>query len=208
MQCYRVGFGTCIAQIAIDCLLKFNLIVRKRMLINKCQCKTWPWFICVIYYRGRVRHGRHFTFKSVLGDTAVTLVASSVTGTLVGPQKPYVAHGPWLQVLIPDDFVDDMADTLEPLNNPDQVMNQVLSSFPQTFFSNSQLNCLRYNCNVCNLIYFTYDEAHVTYRPVANWDQPWCVMLWLWSCCDGQCVTFWFIVILTSEITFFIYHAR
>ncbi|KAJ8934096.1 hypothetical protein NQ318_004977 [Aromia moschata] len=33
--------------------------------------------------RGRVKHGRHFTFESILGETAITLVAHSVTGTLV-----------------------------------------------------------------------------------------------------------------------------
>lgn len=75
-------------------------------------------FIC---YSGRVRHGRHFTFKSVLGDTAITLVASSVTGTFVDSDKPYVVHGPWLQVLIPEDFTEEMADSLEPLNNTDEV---------------------------------------------------------------------------------------
>lgn len=68
-----------------------------------------------------MRHGRHFTFKSVLGDTAITLVATSVTGTFVDTDKPYVAHGPWLQVLITEDFIDEMADTLEPLNTPDEV---------------------------------------------------------------------------------------
>uniref|UniRef100_A0A1B6C1J0 Suppressor of fused homolog n=1 Tax=Clastoptera arizonana TaxID=38151 RepID=A0A1B6C1J0_9HEMI len=78
--------------------------------------------------RGRVRHGRHFTFKSVLGDTAITLVTTSVTGTFVDVDKPYVAHGPWLQVLITEDFIDEMAETLEPLNNPDEL------TLPKTFF--------------------------------------------------------------------------
>ncbi|RZF42485.1 hypothetical protein LSTR_LSTR004404 [Laodelphax striatellus] len=77
--------------------------------------------------RGRVRHGRHFTFKSVLGDTAITIVASSVTGTFVDRDKPYVVHGPWLQVLIPDDFVQEMIDVLEPLNNPEEL------TLPKTF---------------------------------------------------------------------------
>lgn len=80
-------------------------------------CDSWP----LDCFRGRVRHGRHFTFKSVLGDIAITLVAASVTGTFVDADKPYVAHGPWLQVLIPEDFIDTLADSLEPLNNPDQV---------------------------------------------------------------------------------------
>lgn len=79
-------------------------------------------------------HGRHFTFKSVLGDTAITIVASAVTGTFVDSDKPYVAHGPWLQVLVPDDFVQEMADVLEPLNNPDEVKSCFLVCFILFFF--------------------------------------------------------------------------
>lgn len=57
----------------------------------------------------------------------MTLVAASVTGTVVAPDRPYAAHGPWLQVLIPDDFVDEIADSLEPLQNPDQVVQHLIS---------------------------------------------------------------------------------
>ncbi|GFG39370.1 hypothetical protein Cfor_08323 [Coptotermes formosanus] len=77
--------------------------------------------------RGRVKHGRHFTFKSVLGDTAITLVAPTVTGTLVDSEHPYVAHGPWLQVLIPDDLAQVMSDSFEVLNNPEELI------LPKTF---------------------------------------------------------------------------
>lgn len=77
--------------------------------------------ICLFLCRGRVKHGRHFTFKSVLGDTAITLVAPTVTGTLVDSEHPYVAHGPWLQVLIPDDLAQVMSDSFEVLNNPEEV---------------------------------------------------------------------------------------
>lgn len=85
-------------------------------------------FFFFIHYRGRVKHGRHFTFKSVLGDTAITFVASSVTGTFVNSDHPYAAHGPWLQVLIPDDFALDMARDIEILNqNPEEL------SLPKTF---------------------------------------------------------------------------
>lgn len=71
--------------------------------------------------RGRVKHGRHFTFKSVLGDTAITLVAPVVTGTLVTAEQPYVVHGPWLQVLIPDQLAQKMITSFEILANPEQV---------------------------------------------------------------------------------------
>ncbi|XP_066991614.1 suppressor of fused homolog [Anabrus simplex] len=77
--------------------------------------------------KGRVKHGRHFTFKSVLGDTAITLVAPTVTGTFVDAEHPYVSHGSWLQVLIPDRLSDEMADSLEVLSNPDEL------ELPKTF---------------------------------------------------------------------------
>jgi hypothetical protein len=44
-----------------------------------------------------------------------------VTGTLVDPEHPYVAHGPWLQVLIPDDLAQVMSDSFEVFNNPEEV---------------------------------------------------------------------------------------
>jgi len=47
---------------------------------------------------GRLKHGRHFTFKSTQNDVAVTLVSSSVVGTIVTEETPYAAHGSWLQV--------------------------------------------------------------------------------------------------------------
>lgn len=56
-----------------------------------------------------MKHGRHFTFKSVVDETAITLVASSVTGTLVSTEHPYVSQGRWIQMLIPDDLADEMA---------------------------------------------------------------------------------------------------
>lgn len=77
--------------------------------------------------RGRVKHGRHFTFKSVLSETVITLVASSVTGTLVDAEHPYVAQGAWLQVLISDDLAQDMATTFQVLANPETL------SLPKTF---------------------------------------------------------------------------
>jgi len=48
--------------------------------------------------RGRLKHGRHFTFKSAQNDVAVTLVPCSVAGAIVTEHAPYAAHGPWLQV--------------------------------------------------------------------------------------------------------------
>lgn len=74
-----------------------------------------------------MKHGRHFTFKSVLGDTVITLVAGSVTGTLVDGDNPYIAQGSWLQVLISDELAQEMANTFQVLTNPDTL------SLPKTF---------------------------------------------------------------------------
>ncbi|XP_043270611.1 suppressor of fused homolog isoform X2 [Venturia canescens] len=77
--------------------------------------------------KGRVMHGRHFTFKSILSHSAITIVAPSVTGTLVTREKPYVVQGPWLQVLLPEDLSEKMAYEFQALNSLDHV------SLPKTF---------------------------------------------------------------------------
>lgn len=66
-------------------------------------------------------HGRHFTFKSILSHAAVTIVAPSVTGTLVTKEKPYVLQGPWLQVLLPENLAERMSYEFQILNVPSQV---------------------------------------------------------------------------------------
>ncbi|ELU09419.1 hypothetical protein CAPTEDRAFT_156783 [Capitella teleta] len=77
--------------------------------------------------KGRLRHGRHFTFKSVMNDVAVTLVSNLVVGSIVDEHNPYAAHGPWLQILLMDDFMEDfMADISELTHMPD-------SQLPKTY---------------------------------------------------------------------------
>ncbi|KAL8598341.1 hypothetical protein ACOMHN_047662 [Nucella lapillus] len=71
--------------------------------------------------RGRLKHGRHFTFKSVLNDVAVTLVSPSVVGSIADEEHPFAAHGTWLQVLIRSDFREEMISDLEELAYPDEV---------------------------------------------------------------------------------------
>ncbi|PSN35218.1 Suppressor of fused [Blattella germanica] len=78
--------------------------------------------------RGRLKHGRHFTFKSLLGDTAITFVTPTVTGSLVDSEHPYVAHGPWLQVLIPDELAEQMSQSFEVLSGNSEEL-----SLPKTF---------------------------------------------------------------------------
>uniref|UniRef100_A0A8C4Q1Y1 Suppressor of fused homolog n=1 Tax=Eptatretus burgeri TaxID=7764 RepID=A0A8C4Q1Y1_EPTBU len=71
--------------------------------------------------RGRILHGRHFTFKSIAGDAAITMVASGVEGAFVGPECPYAAHGPWLQIFIPERFARRILMDLQELVTPTKV---------------------------------------------------------------------------------------
>ncbi|XP_068238037.1 suppressor of fused homolog [Palaemon carinicauda] len=71
--------------------------------------------------RGRLKHGRHFTFKSVLDAWAVTFVSPAVAGSFVDSGCPYASRGPWLQILIPDDFLPTLVDDLSDLADPDEV---------------------------------------------------------------------------------------
>lgn len=70
---------------------------------------------------GRLKHGRHFTFKNYDGDSAITFVSSQVEGIFVDELHPFKARGPWLQVLIGDDFMKRLTDDLEELRRPKQV---------------------------------------------------------------------------------------
>ena len=81
--------------------------------------------------KGRVMHGRHFTFKSILSNTAITIVAPSVTGTLVSTENPFVVQGPWLQVLLPDDLSEKMAEEFQILSSPNQIQLPKTFSWPE-----------------------------------------------------------------------------
>lgn len=77
--------------------------------------------------RGRLKHGRHFTFKSILGDLAITFVTPTVRGSHVNEEQPYAVHGPWLQILIPDRSIDTMLKDLQDLSDLD------FESLPRTY---------------------------------------------------------------------------
>ncbi|EZA62527.1 Suppressor of fused-like protein [Ooceraea biroi] len=89
--------------------------------------------------KGRVMHGRHFTFKSILSHSAITIVAPSVTGTFVTEEKPYAVRGPWLQVLLSEELAGRMAGEFQVLNTPDKVMPL---SIIVTMVSGVQSRCL------------------------------------------------------------------
>ncbi|KAI2797402.1 hypothetical protein BLOT_015496 [Blomia tropicalis] len=77
--------------------------------------------------RGRLKHGRHFTFKNIHGDLAITFVTTSISGSFVNEEDPYAIHGPWLQVLIPDEYIETM------LNDLDQISDLNKDDLPKTF---------------------------------------------------------------------------
>ena len=63
--------------------------------------------VCVC--RGRLKHGRHFTYKSLSGDVAITLVCAGVQGALVTESQPVAAHGPWVQIYVSEGLMDHIA---------------------------------------------------------------------------------------------------
>ena len=64
-------------------------------------------------FRGRLKHSRHFTFKSFTGDSAVTFVSEGVEGSIVNADKPLSAHGPWLQVWVNPQHTDKVLADIE-----------------------------------------------------------------------------------------------
>jgi len=71
--------------------------------------------------RGRLKHGRHFTFKSVVGNVAITFVATQVVGAIVDHEHPFAAHGPWLQILLGDEVMPKVLEDLQLLNKPEEI---------------------------------------------------------------------------------------
>lgn len=68
----------------------------------------------VLAIKDRVRHGRHFTFKTQ--GSAVTFLAESVTGSIVSKTEPYGIIGYWLQVMISNDLLNKMLESFQCLN--------------------------------------------------------------------------------------------
>uniref|UniRef100_A0A452IIG0 Suppressor of fused homolog n=1 Tax=Gopherus agassizii TaxID=38772 RepID=A0A452IIG0_9SAUR len=110
--------------------------------------------------RGRLLHGRHFTYKSITGDTAITFVSTGVEGAFATEEHPYAAHGPWLQVrasffpsssftsflfssfkkqslvfplqiLLTEEFVERMLEDLEDLTSPEEFKLPKEYSWPE-----------------------------------------------------------------------------
>lgn len=81
--------------------------------------------------RGRLLHGRHFTYKSINGDTAITFVSTGVEGAFATEEHPYAAHGPWLQILLTEEFVDQMLGDLQELNTREETKLPKEYSWPE-----------------------------------------------------------------------------
>uniref|UniRef100_A0A669EW47 Suppressor of fused homolog n=1 Tax=Oreochromis niloticus TaxID=8128 RepID=A0A669EW47_ORENI len=81
--------------------------------------------------RGRLLHGRHFTYKSINGDTAITFVSTGVEGAFATEEHPYAAHGPWLQILLTEEFVEQMLGDLQELNTRDETKLPKEYSWPE-----------------------------------------------------------------------------
>ncbi|KAK4016725.1 suppressor of fused homolog isoform X1 [Daphnia magna] len=80
-----------------------------------------------VVLRGRLRHDRHFTFKAVAGETAVTLLTGRVGGALASPSAPLVAKGPWLQILVDSEWLAKLESDLACLQQPEGLV------VPKTF---------------------------------------------------------------------------
>lgn len=62
-----------------------------------------PTYTSSVIHRGRLDHGRHFTFRSLHGDVAITLMTDGVEGAIATHAQPFIAQGPWLQVYLGKD---------------------------------------------------------------------------------------------------------
>lgn len=96
--------------------MKDDLNPPKAVPLEGLELKIAPMFAkyLVLAIRDRIRHGRHFTFKS--DYLAITFVAETVTGdgVVVTKQEPYAIFGYWMQV----SFVKQFLFAFLFLNNP------------------------------------------------------------------------------------------
>lgn len=82
----------------MSCLASAELFAAKAMSLDGLELTIAPFFAkyLVLAIRDRIRHGRHFTFKSE--NLAITFVSESVTGGVVSKNDPYGLLGYWMQV--------------------------------------------------------------------------------------------------------------
>jgi suppressor of fused-like protein len=81
--------------------------------------------------RGRLLHGRHFTFKQSTGDVAITLVSEGVDGSYASKEHPYVAKGFWLHVYLEPAVVVNMVKDIEVLEKAEKPPLPAVFQWPQ-----------------------------------------------------------------------------
>ena len=80
----------------------------------------------------RLKHGRHFTFLNANSpEHAITLVPPGVTGAMVSPEVPFVSRGPWLQIYLAKDFLEQLERQFTILQCPDQVVLPLVFRWPE-----------------------------------------------------------------------------
>ena len=84
--------------------------------------------------RGRLKHGRHFTFKTVAGDLAVTMLTEAVSGAFANMDHLFALHGPWLQILIPSKSLESLMQILEEIPSLTQESLPKKFSLPDSKF--------------------------------------------------------------------------
>ena len=75
------------------------------------------------FFRGRLLHGCHFTFKHSTGDVAVTFVSEGVDGSFACKEHPFVAKGLWLHVYLDPALVATMVKDVECLEKAEKVQH-------------------------------------------------------------------------------------
>lgn len=93
LSCFTVSFTD------VKIFFYFKMLIIQGISLHQRNCTNRRNVLCFIICRGRLLHGRHFTYKSINGDTAITFVSTGVEGAFATEEHPYAAHGPWLQVL-------------------------------------------------------------------------------------------------------------
>lgn len=75
--------------------------------------------------RGRLNHGRHFTFRGLHGDQAITFVSDGIEGALATNECPLVVRGPWLHVYLSkhggETILKDLDQLLKLPSGPEQL---------------------------------------------------------------------------------------
>lgn len=80
----------------------------------------------------RLKHGRHFTFLNANSpEHAITLVPPGVTGAMVSPEVPFVSRGPWLQIYLPIEFLEQLERQFSVLQYPEDITLPLVFRWPE-----------------------------------------------------------------------------